>query len=179
MHNFIIARKNRKEIIELLEKLTDHPFGEPPNIDTVYQRLDILTLAITVYIAMGSFLMPLKEVVFANRCEIHNKNEGRKLLCGFLTPLYYPYNIKDGPLWYLHVIIEFLCLMYFLLGGVVISFSLITSIELAITKIEHLNLMIEDCINSLPRQRMKRQLGICVKYHVYIIEYVRKLFWLP
>lgn len=162
--------RRRDGITVLLQHLQDYKeFGKPANVDKINDSFNLLSKIYYFYCVAGIVLyFVLAQTTGAIACVERNVRFTRNEVCGFFSPLWFPFNYNYTPVYEILMTTQLLSGMY-AAPVLTISFMVFVIVQHICCKIRHLkSLMIEVfCSQDVITQRT-RLINI-IRYHQFII----------
>lgn len=169
---FVLFLWKRNAITVLLQDLQDYnDFGKPHNIDKLNDSFNLYTKVYYYYCAASVFLYGIiSQTSGARQCKERNEKYGRDEVCGFIAPLWLPFNYNYTPIYEILMIVQ---LMFGLNAAAVlmISFMIFVIVQHICCKIKHLKGSVAEIFSSQDPAIQRKRLINVIRYHQYIIRY--------
>lgn len=145
-------------------------FGIPPGFQQTNKDLNFLSNATFLFVIFVTFFYLLLKLYRKTDCETENMKKNLNENCGFITPMWTPFNVKYFPVYQLFFFYTVVAAQLIMKPALLITFLAYEIGTHIILRIKHLNKMIKKCFDYKNYEISRKQLIKCIMYHIEIIE---------
>ncbi|EFA02941.1 odorant receptor 93 [Tribolium castaneum] len=171
----MIYVKNQPKVALLLRDLSKFQFGKPPGFEEKERILGFLSQFFFYYCVMAVMVYNLVKLLQKPDCEKMNEIKGLKENCGLLTPTWLPFDINYFPAFHLTFLYVFISTQILMKLALIISFNALEMAYHVILRIDHLKIMITECLDQRNYEVSRRKLKTCILYHLEILSLSNRL----
>ncbi|XP_044255307.1 uncharacterized protein LOC123005572 [Tribolium madens] len=172
----IIYVKNQPKVAHLLRDLSNfQKFGKPPGFEKKEKILGFWSQLFFYYCVVAVMIYNLVKLLQKPECEKINEVKGLKENCGLLTPTWIPFEINYFPAFQLTFFYVFISTQILMKLALIISFNALEMAHHIILRIDHLKIMIMECLDEKSYEVSRRKLKTCILYHLEILSLSNRL----
>ncbi|XP_044265551.1 odorant receptor 49b-like [Tribolium madens] len=172
----IIYVQQQNKIAQLLKDLSDFKdFGTPPCFEKQNKRLNFWSICAFIYPTCGASLYNISKLFEKSECNKIYQQNGLPLTCGFIFPIWVPFNINYFPVFHIILICTWFCTTMFVRLHLSISYNAFEIAHHIILRIKHLNEMILECFDDENYKISRKKFTRCVLYYKQILDLSSRL----
>ncbi|XP_071054250.1 putative odorant receptor 92a isoform X2 [Onthophagus taurus] len=172
---YIALFYQQDDLISLFKHLEDfRQFGYPKATKAISKLINIFSLGLVWYGIFGALSVCYYAAHDYENCIISTEIVQRDAQCGFALRSYFPYNVRRGFNYYLHLFIEMYTVSMACAGAMHLVICSVAAFEYLILRIEHLNDMLRQVFRDNDVDEHIARFRICAMYHIYIIDLAQK-----